>query len=70
MAENPDDVGGEEPDTIDGRLAGIARLIDTFSDEVNQERRRKRRAAIIRLLADVQLDVGARVQELRDRLGP
>ncbi len=66
--EEVTEFGGEEPDTFDGRLAGIIRLIDTLVDEVNDERRRRRRAAIIRLL-DGLLDLAReRVTEQRERI--
>ena len=60
--------GGDAPDTFDGRLAGVARLIDTFDDEVNVDRRRARRTAILILLdglRDLALD---QVDDLRERL--
>ena len=69
MSDEPfDDYGGDEPDTFDGRLAGISRLIDSLVDEVNAERRIRRRAKIIRLL-DGLLDLAReRVTEQRGRL--
>lgn len=50
---NPDDGSGDVPDTFDGRLAGIARLIDTFDNETNEARREHRRLVIVRLLVAV-----------------
>jgi hypothetical protein len=50
---NPDDLGGDQPDTIGGRLRGIARLIDTLDDEPTPARRRLRLDIIAGLLQDV-----------------
>jgi hypothetical protein len=65
----PDDLDtGDDPDTFDGRLAGITQLIDTFVDEINDERRIRRRAKILRLL-DGLLDLAReRVAEQRERI--
>jgi len=53
---NPDDGFGDEPDTFDGRLAGIIRLIDTYTDETDETRRALRRAVIVRLLLSLLED--------------
>ena len=59
---------GDEPDTFDGRLEGISRLIDTLRDEINIDRRLQRRATILRLL-DGLLDLAReRVTEQRERI--
>jgi hypothetical protein len=50
---NPDDGGGDQPDTIGGRLRGIARLIETLGDEPTPARRRLRLEIISGLLQDV-----------------
>ncbi len=59
---------GDEPDTFDGRLAGIARLIDTFGFETVPARRELRRAVIERMLAEVQVDADRRIAALLARL--
>lgn len=62
--------GGDEPDTFDGRLEGITRLIDTLTDEVNVERRLQRRATILRLLNDLLDLARERIAEQQERLHP
>jgi hypothetical protein len=59
---------GDAPDTVDDRLADIARLIDTLADEVDPGHRLAHRAVIVLLLARLGRDVLARVGELLDRL--
>jgi hypothetical protein len=65
---NPDDTGGEQPDTFDGRLAGIIRLIDTFDDETIEGRREHRRLVIVRLLAAVLNEAVTKVGVELDRV--
>jgi hypothetical protein len=55
---NLDDFGGEQPDTLGGRLRGIARLLDTLADEPTPARRRLRLEIIAGLLQDVADQVG------------
>jgi hypothetical protein len=60
--------GGEEPDTFEGRLAGIAQLIDTFGMETNTDRIIRRRLTIIRLLEGLRETVLDRIDAQFDRL--
>jgi len=62
------DFGGDQPDTFDGRLAGIARLIDTFGDETDPDRRARRRAAVVQLLSHLHFDLSERIADLMQRL--
>lgn len=62
------DFGGDEPDTFDGRLAGITRLIDTLGSESDSARRRARRATILRLLDRLSDQAFERISEQRERL--
>lgn len=64
---NIDDEGGEAPDTFDGRLAGIVRLIDTYGDE-SPERQPHRRRVIRDLLAGLMDKAVDLVQAQYDRL--
>jgi hypothetical protein len=57
---NPDDGGGEEPDTLGGRLRGIARLLDTLADEPTPARRQLR----LQIVSGLLQDVADRVDEL------
>lgn len=49
------------PDTFDDRLAGIARLIDTFVFDPDDDHRRLRRVVIVRLLGELLDDSARRV---------
>ena len=64
---NLDDTSGDGPDTFDGRLAGIVRLIDTFGDETNDERRRLRRVVIARLLTGLLAEAADKIAAQADR---
>lgn len=65
---NPDDGSGDTPDTFEGRLAGITRLIDTLGNETDTERRRQRRATILRLLDRLSDRAHELITEQRGRL--
>lgn len=59
---------GEPVDTLDGRLAAIALLIDGLDNETNDNRRRRRAAIAMRLLGRLGHDVNERILEQLDRI--
>lgn len=59
---------GDAPDTIDDRLAAVARLVDTLRDELDAGRRARHRAVAVRLLARLLTDLLARVAAELDEL--
>ena len=60
--------GGEEPDTFDGRLQGIARLISTLPDEIVEDRRKHRVEIIERLLDELLEEAELQIDTQRARL--
>jgi len=65
---NPDDDAGDVPDTIDGRLTVIARLVDALADERNDTRRARHALVVVRACGELVAEVTARVAMLLDRL--
>lgn len=72
MSTNIDDQqpDGDAPDTFDDRLFAITRLIDTADDELDEARRRRRLALVLRLLTALALDANRRIIIQLDRLEP
>ena len=62
------DGGGDAPDTFDGRLGVIARLIDALGAERDDRRRVAHRAVVVRLLALLAADFLVRVAAEADRV--
>ena len=63
-----EDDQGDGPDTFDDRLADLARLIDTLPDELDPDRRLRRRTIIVRLAALLVADATSQIALLLDPL--
>lgn len=63
------DDDGDAPDTFEGRIVVIIRLIDTAPEEQTEDRQVERRALVLRLLIMLQQDMNDRISELLDRFG-
>jgi hypothetical protein len=68
MSLNDFAIAGDAPDTFEGRLAAVTRLIDTADDEIDERRRIARRALVIRLLLDLTQETNRLIVIQLDRL--